>query len=59
MPLDPAIDFDAILTQAESVLVVYTATLGIALVFVLVGEAIIRWKRRSPVEKILRQRRFG
>lgn len=59
MQPDSALDFDALVLQAEQVFVIYFVTLGIALVFILAGEAIIRWKHRSPVEKILRQRRFG
>ena len=47
------------LADIETVLLVYIAVLGLVLIFVLVGEAVLRWKTRSPVEKILRTRRLG
>jgi hypothetical protein len=59
MPPAAPVDLDQILTQAEAVFVVYFASFGIVFLFVLIGEAILRWRRRSPVEKLLRQRRFG
>lgn len=49
---------DDLISETEVVLAIYVAALAIVLVFVVAFHCIERFKRRSPVEKILR-RRFG
>lgn len=57
--LFPDIDnLDRVMAQAETVLAVWIAALAILLAFVVIGDCIQRFKKRSPVEKLLR-RRFG
>lgn len=46
---------DGVIAQTETVLSVYLGSLAILLVFVVVGECVTRFKRRSPVEKLLRR----
>lgn len=56
LSLFPDLDgLDGLISESETVLSVYLATLAILLAFVVVAECIAWFKRRSPVEKMLRR----
>lgn len=60
MPLSISLfDFDGLdglISESELVLQAWLGALALVLVFVVIGAAVARCKRRSAVEKILRRR---
>lgn len=47
-----------LISESETVLAIYLASLAILLTFLVAFQCVERFRRRSPVEKLLR-RRFG